>query len=633
MKWAQDEFTQFKDTRSEGAIFARRVFTAMIFVLVIFGVLVYRYYTLQVVYHKDYLTLSDQNRIQVRPKPPNRGLILDRKGKILAENRPSFTLSLVKERADDIEQVIEKVAELINVSGPDRENFYEALKQRRRPYQAVPLRYRLSQEEMALIAVNKYSLPAVQVDAQLVRHYPYGELFAHSVGYVGRINDKEIQEFTEQDFARYAGTHVIGKVGIEKYYESELLGQVGTEFIEANAHGRVLRVVREDSPVAGSDLRLHMDLALQHAATEGMNGRRGAVVAIDVRTGGVLASVSTPSYDPNLFVTGISFKDFKLLNESPDLPLFNRTIQGQYPPGSTLKPMLGLGGLQEQIVNFDTVIDDPGYYQLPNDERLYREWKKGGHGLNVDLEKAIVESCDVYFYDMAYRMGVDRMHAFGDQFGLGKKNEIDVPNERPGLWPSREWKKRARGVPWFPGNSLNMSIGQGDVLSTPLQLAVMTGALATRGQRYKPRLVASINGQAIAPTLVQQIEVYDEYWDYVLKSMEGVVHGRMGTARIISKKANYRMAGKTGTAQVVGIAQDEEYDRDKVGERNRDHGLFIGYAPAEAPEIAVAVIVENGEHGSTAAAPVARAVFDAYFESQKVVSNNINTLSKRKNNE
>ena len=616
MKWAPDEHHHFKDHRSESSIFTRRVLIAMTIVLFIFGGLISRFYILQVTYHKDYLSLSDRNRIQVRPMPPNRGLIYDRHGELLAENRPSFTLSIVKEHVKDLDGVITAIGKLIEVSETDVSNFEKALKQRRRPYQPIPLRYRLTQDEIALIAVNKYALKGVKVEAQLVRHYPYGDLFAHTLGYVGRINDRELKSFDERDYTRYAGTHSIGKIGLEKFYEDELLGLVGTEYVEANAHGRVLRVTREESPEAGQDIHLYLDRAVQQAAKDAMQERRGAVVAIEVDTGGILAMLSTPSYDPNLFVTGISYKNYKDLNESLDLPLFNRTIQGQYPPGSTLKPMLGLGGLQDQIVTYETTVPDPGFYQLENDERLYREWKKGGHQNPVDLSKAIIESCDIYFYDMAFRMGVDRMHAFGLKFGLGELTKVDVPSERRGLWPSREWKKRVRGLSWYPGNSLNMSIGQGDVLATPLQLAVMTGALATRGERYTPHLASKVGDKVIEPELVEAVDAYENHWDYIQLAMENVVHGRMGTAKKIARKANYRMAGKTGTAQVVGIAQDERYDREKVAERNRDHGLFIGYAPAENPQIAVAVIVENGESGSSAAAPVVRKVFDAYFESQ-----------------
>ncbi len=615
-----DEHRHFKDYKNEARLFQSRAIVSFVIVLVLFGVLIVRFYSLQIVHYDDYVTQSDSNRIQVQPIPPTRGLIYDRNGILLADNRASFALTIVKERAHDLEQTIDAVAALIEVDDNDRKNFYRALRQRRRPYESVALRYRLTEEEIARIAVNEYQLDGVEVEAQLVRHYPYGPLFAHTLGYVGQINERELSNFDPEEYRRYNGTHTIGKIGLEKFYEPLLLGDVGNAHVEVNAHGRVLRVLERTDPVPGQDLYLHLDVQLQQAGAKALEGERGAIVMIEVATGGVLAAVSTPSFDPNLFVTGISFKDYKELNESKDLPLFNRTIQGQYPPGSTLKPMLGLGGLHFGVVTPQWTIYDPGYYQLENDDRLYRDWKKWGHGKSVDLWQAVVESCDTYFYDLAVRMGIDRMHPVGVEFGLGAKTEIDIPNERSGLWPSRPWKRGARGLPWFPGDSLNVSIGQGDVLTTPLQLAVMTATLADRGHHRKPQIVARVNETANEPELVHHLIVEDRHWDFIGDAMEGVVHSVRGTAKIIAKDLPYQIAGKTGTAQVIGIAQDEEYDRDKVHARNRDHALFVAYAPADNPEVAVAVIVENGEHGSSTAAPVARAMFDTWFGMAKIPS-------------
>lgn len=614
MMWAQKELHQFKDHRREARIFAVRAAVSLVVVVILFGSLLGRYYKLQVIDYQDYATRSDRNRIHVRPIPPNRGLIYDNQGQLLADNRPTFTLSIVSERTGNLEATLDSLGRLITVTEADRESFLKRLKQRRRPFEAVPLRYRLTEDEISRIAVNEFRLEGVEIEAQLTRFYPKGELFAHTVGYVGRISERELSGFDEQTYERYSGTHSIGKIGLERYYEETLLGQVGSENIETNAHGRVLRTLEFTDPVPGKDLQLFLDSRLQQVAADQLNSRRGAVVAIEVDTGGVLAMVSAPSYEPNLFVNGISYKDYRALNESRDLPLFDRTIQGQYPPGSTIKPVLGLAGLQSQVVNFQTRISDPGFYQLENDERLYRDWKKGGHGRQVDLRQAIVESCDTFFYDMAFRMGVDRIHPFGDMFGLGERTRIDLPSERPGLWPSREWKRRVRGLHWFPGDSLNISIGQGDVLTTPLQLAVMTATIASRGTHLKPRLVKQIGSQDTAREVLDTLQVEPIYWDYVHSAMEGVVHTIRGTAHRIGRGVDYRMAGKTGTAQVVGIAQDEEYDADKLDERQWDHALYIGFAPVVAPKIAVAIIVENGEHGSSAAAPIARALFDRYFE-------------------
>ncbi len=620
MNWASTEHHRFKDHLNEAMVFARRIIFALMLVIVLFGVLIYRFYSLQITHYENYATMSDRNRIQVRPIAPNRGLVFDRSGELIAENRPSFALSIVRERVKNLEETIDRLSALIDIDEDDKISFYRYLKQRRRPYEPVPLRYRLTKEEIAILAVNKFAFQGIKIEAQLVRSYPRSELFAHTLGYVGRINEKELASFDEDDFNRYSGTRSIGKTGIEKYYENELLGEVGVEYIEANAHGRRLRLINEEQPEAGKDLHLFLDSSIQAAAVKTLGERRGALVAIEVASGGVLAMASTPSFDPNLFVTGISVKAYRGLNESLDLPLFNRTVQGQYPPGSTLKPMLGLGGLEAQIIDVDTQIKDPGFYQLENDERFYREWKQGGHGENVDLEEAIIESCDIYFYDLAFRMGVDRMHEFGVHFGLGEKTRLDIPSERSGLWPSRAWKKAVRGLDWYPGNSLNMSIGQGDVLATPLQLAVMTATLAAKGKRIKPRLVARIGDQVTELVEESNYQGYDQNWDFVHGSMHDVVHSVKGTAAPLGRKMSYKIAGKTGTAQVVGIAQGEKYDSESLTAANRDHTLFVGFAPAENPEIALAVIVENGEKHSATTFPVVKAVFDQYFKSQKALT-------------
>lgn len=606
------EHLKFKDHHNEARIFFRRGILIGVLILGLISILLVRFYSLQVVQHQDYVTQSDRNRVQVQAITPTRGLIYDRNGQLLADNRASYTLTLVKERITDMDASLKLLAELVTISDEDVAKFHKRSKQRRRPYEAVPLRFRLSEVEIAKLAVNEYRLTGIEVEAQLVRHYPFNALFAHSVGYVGRINEREQNAFSEEEDRLYNGTHSIGKIGLERQYESILLGQVGSQQVETNARGRVLRVLQRDDPQPGENLNLYLDANIQGKALEAMAGRRGAIVAIEVKTGGVLAMLSTPTYDPNLFVTGISFADYKALNKSNELPLFNRTIQGQYPPGSTLKPMLALGGLEAQVIDSRYSVRDPGFYQLEGEERKYRDWKKRGHGHRVSLHRAIVESCDVYYYDLAFRMGIDRMHVFGDQFGLGKRTGIDLPSERPGLWPSRRWKKALYGLPWFPGDSLNMGIGQGFVLATPLQLASMTATLASRGEMRPPRLVRSLGGMAVPVQTRNQVKASDRNWDLIGKAMTAVVHGPRGTAAKIRRNAKYKMAGKTGTAQVVGIAQDAEYDSAALAERQRDHALFIGYAPADNPVIAVAVIVENGEKSSVAAL-IARALFDQYI--------------------
>ncbi len=604
---------RFKDHQSETNLFARRILVSLLFVVVLFGCLIFRFYRLQVVSYEDYVTRSDSNRIQVQPIPPTRGMIYDRNGILLADNRASYYLSIVKERTKDLEKTIDTVASLIDVDARDRTNFQKALRLRRRPYESVPLRYRLTEEEIAQIAVNEYRLDGVEIEAELTRHYPFGELFGHVIGYVGRISEAEVAGFDEATYRNYSGTHNIGKTGLERFYEPHLLGGVGSEHIETNAHGRVLRVLDRIDPVPGKDLHLHLDMRLQQVATAAIGDRRGAVVAIDVASGGVVALVSVPSFDTNLFVTGISFDDYKALNESPDLPLYNRAIQGQYPPGSVLKPMLGVGGLAAGVIDPAYSIRDPGFFRPEGDSRIYRDWKKGGHGMKVDLRQAIAESCDTYFYDLSLRMGIDLMHPLGEAFGLGQRTGIDIPHERAGLWPSRQWKRGARGLPWFPGDSLNVSIGQGFVLTTPLQLAVLTSSLARRGTTLRPQVVARVGDEVQPAEEIGHWDAASVHWDYVVDAMEEVVHGARGTAKVSGRGASYRMAGKTGTAQVVGIAQGEDYDREKLRERQRDHALYIAFAPAEQPKLAIAVVIENGEHGSSVAAPIARTIFDAWF--------------------
>jgi penicillin-binding protein 2 len=602
-----------KDHHQEARIFSHRLLLVTLLILVLIGVLLARFYNLQVVNHQDYVTQSDRNRVQVQPLPPTRGLIYDSNGVLLADNRASFTLNIIKERVDGLEQTLTFLDQLLDLSDEELSKFNKRLRQRRRPYESVPLRYRLSEEEIAKLAVNAYRLPGVEVDGELVRDYPLGGLLAHSVGYVGRINDRELASFSEEEYQQYSGTHTIGKIGLEKRYEQQLLGQVGNQNVETNARGRVLRVLERTDPIPGKNLWLYLDSRLQQQAFDSLAGRRGAVVALDVKTGGVLAMVSTPSYDPNLFVTGISYKDYNALNRSVDLPLFNRTIQGQYPPGSTLKPMLGLGGLHHSVVDAQSSVRDPGYYQLEGEERLYRDWKREGHGHRVKLHQAIVESCDTYYYDLAFRMGIDRLYPFGSQFGLGQRTGIDIPSERKGLWPSRQWKREARGLPWYPGDSLNVGLGQGDVLTTPLQLASMMATMASRGERIQPKLVQCVAEQPVEQKRAQVEPILEHRWQTIEAAMRDVIHSYRGTAQSIRRGMDYQMAGKTGTAQVVGIAQGEEYDSEALAERQRDHALFVAYAPLSDPKIAVAVIVENGEKSSKAA-KVARQVIDRYLQ-------------------
>ncbi len=611
------ENQHFKDHQREAKLFRNRVLVMAIFMLALVCTLIYRYYDLQIVNYEEYATQSERNRVHVQPIPPTRGLIFDRNNELLADNKPSFTLSVISIDATELTTTIELLKTLIEITPSDLGKFYKAQKQRRHKLDPVPLRYRLTEDEIARLAVNQHLLDGVEVNAELVRNYPHADMFAHGIGYTGRISEKDMDSFTPEQLQRYSGTHAIGKSGIENSYEDILLGEVGSQNVETNARGRVMRVLDRIDPKQGSDLHLHLDTRLQETAVAAMQGRRGAVVAIDVKTGGVLAAVSNPGFDPNLFVTGISYNDYKSLNDDIDTPLFNRFLQAQYPPGSTIKPVIGLAGLHTGFTDVDRAISDPGFFTLPGSSRIYRDWSLaktgGGHG-RVNLKIGISQSCDTYFWDLGTRMGIDKMSEFGAHFGLGQLTGIDVPSERKGIWPSREWKRAAKGQAWYPGDTVNMSIGQGFVLATPLQLAVMVSTIANRGVRYKPQFVQRIGDKIHEPIIEETLEIKPAYWDAIFDGMAEVVHGQRGTARAyMSPGAEYRMAGKSGTAQVVAIAQNAKYNSAMLQERHRDHALFIAFAPLEDPKIAVAVMVENAEGGSSKAAPVARWMMDAYL--------------------
>ena len=609
----------FSDPARERRIFARRLIFSMFIMLVMGLTLISRYVDLQVNQFQNFATDSDNNRVHVRPAAPTRGVIYDRNGEILADNRPTSNLSIIRERTDDLGQLINKVGSLITLTDNDITRFYSRLK-RRKPFEPTPLKFNLTEKEQAILAVNQHILDGTKVSARLTRFYPKRDLFTHVVGYVGRINDRESKIINP---INYSGTDSIGKIGIEKFYEESLLGEVGSDHVETNARGRVMRVIDHVSPVAGNDLKLHLDSRLQQVAYEAFSGERGSLVAIEIETGGVLAMVSAPSYDANPFVSGISQKAYDALLNSEDKPMFNRSIRGQYPPGSTIKPLFGLIGLQSQSITTDTKIEDPGYFLMEGIERPWRDHnsERGGHGKGVDLAKAIIESCDVFFYKMGVKIGIDTLAISSQAFGLGKKTNIDLPGERSGIMPSRIWKKNARGASWFDGDTINVSIGQGFMLTTPLQLAVMTASIASRGDLIQPQIVKSINGVE-NPTIkvTESSKISDKHWNYIHESMRDVVHSNRGTARGINKDLTYNIAGKTGTAQVISINASDEYDRSKISERQWDHALFVAFAPAEDPKIAVALIVENGEHGSSAAAPIARTVIDTYIKS--VMSNN-----------
>ncbi len=606
------QLNQMQDWARETRItHGRGTVLAALMVLVMVGLL-YRYFSLQVIQNEEFRAQSDRNRIAVRTVAPTRGVIVDRSGNLLAVNQPSFTLAITPERAEDLDNVLITLSDLLGLTETDIELFKEARK-RRRPLSPVPLKYRLNDEELAVIAVNKHVLSGVSVLSELTRHYPEGDLLGHALGYVGRIG---IDDVDESEKEAYRGISHIGKVGLEAYYEDVLRGGLGVSRVETNARGVELDVIDRIEPVPGAELTLHLDIELQRVAAAAMGDMRGAVVALDPRTGGVLSAVSSPRYDPNKFVNGISFSDYAELRDSRDAPLLNRVIQGQYPPASTIKPMLGLAGLNRDLITIDTAIPDPGYYQLPGDPRRYRDWilrvRGTGHAEEMNLRDSIAQSCDVYFYELANRFGIDALAESLDDFGIGSVTGVDLPSEKRGILPSSEWKRRVIGSSWYGGETLIVGIGQGYMLATPIQLAVATTALATRGTAFKPTFVAAVDGTSVEPEPLLNVSAETAYWDEVFAGMVDTVSSVRGTAFGMRSGLTYSVAGKTGTAQVVGIAQDATYDEEALSEYQRNHGWFIAFAPVENPEIVLAVLTENSGGGSSAY-PVARAMLDYWM--------------------
>ncbi len=618
-------FERLKDYSRESITFTSRSAIAFGFVMLLMLVLIGRIYYLQVIEHDRYAAISENNRVQLQPVAPRRGLIYDRNGVLLADNRPNFSVTLLKEEVKDLEATLAELGQLIELNERDIERFRKRLNQRRRPHETVPLRFGLTEEEIARISLNYHRLPGVQVEADLIRYYPHGASLVHALGYVGRINERELSRVDAQN---YAATHYIGKLGIEKFYEDVLHGQVGFQKVETNARGRVLRVLERQDPVPGRDLQLSLDLRLQQFIESLLKNQRASIVAIEPKTGEILAMVSTPTYDPNLFVTGISSKDYSALRDSPDLPLFNRSLRGSYPPASTIKPVIALAALETKTLSAEDKVWDPGYYQITKNGRRYRDWKRWGHGW-VDLNDALAESCDVWFYEVGHKMGVDPMSEMLSKFGVGQDASLDQPEALTNFLPSREWKEGSRRLPWYPGDSINLSIGQGFLVMTPLQMATSTAIMANRGRWVQPRMLQGVieqpggEPQPYAPMLNRKEKPDDiqlknpQHWQQVIDGMVSVMHGPKGTARRSAAGASYTIAGKTGTAQVVGIAQDAVYDAEALEERHRDHALFVAFAPVEDPRIALAVVVENGGDrgggGSSTAAPVAREVLDAWL--------------------
>jgi penicillin-binding protein 2 len=611
---------EFKNVQREIYYFRLRLALSLGFVLLLLLILLARFVYLQAVMHGHFQTLAENNRISVAPIVPNRGLILDRNGVVLAHNYSGYTLEITPSKVADLEETINELATLVDIQPKDRKRFRKLLAESHN-FESLPIRNRLSDEEVARFAAQSYRFPGVEIRARLFREYPYGEGASHLIGYIGRINDSDLEKLEEDDnTANYRGSDYIGKTGIEQSYENELHGTTGVEQVEVDAGGRGVRVLSRTPPVSGNNLVLTIDAKLQQVAEQAFGDYRGALVAIDPNNGEVLAFISKPGYDPNLFIDGIDTDSWNELNDSPDLPLNNRAMRGQYPPGSTIKPFLALAGLYYKKRTPTQTIHDPGYFMLPGSSHHYRDWKPGGHG-SVDMFKAIVVSCDTYFYGLATELGINNMYAFLSQFGFGKKTGIDLEGEQSGLIPSEEWKQKRYKQQWYAGDTVSAGIGQGYDLVTPMQLAFATAVLANDGVAYRPHLLRQIrpsgetkpdDAKVVAEKPAFTLALNPEYFALVKRAMTAVTQPG-GTAAAAGAGAPYSFAGKTGTAQVVGMKQGEKYNAGKLSERNRDHAWFIAFAPVDKPKIALAVLVENGGHGGSTAAPIARKVLDYYL--------------------
>ncbi len=601
-----------KDNEVESRLFRQRAWIMALLVGLALLLLLGRYFYLQVREYSTYASLSENNRVHLEAVPPPRGIIFDRNGIILADNQPTFSLTINRDRSGDFAHTLSILAPLLDLNSTDIKRIRDKASTMHH-YEDVPVKLRLTDEDIARVSEQRYRLPGVNISVELARHYPFGAMLSHTLGYVSRISEAEQDNLDPES---YDGTQLIGKTGLEKYYENILHGRPGYQHVETNAHGQLIKVLERTPPVRGDDLTLFLDLNLQKIAYDGLGTHRGAVVAIDPATGGILAFVSTPGFDPNPFVGGIPTKLYQALRDDPDQPLYNRALQGVYPPGSTIKPFEGLGGVELGVIDWNWKISDPGYYHLAGDSHIFHDWKKGGHGI-VDLFNAVEQSCDTFFYQVGAKLGVDRFHDWMDQFGFGRKTGVDLVNERSGTLPSTAWKRKVFKAPWYPGEMLSVAIGQGYFTVTPLELATAVAMLANDGHILRPHLLRSVSGPYPYDPgnhSQGQIPIHDlANWQQIHVAMQAVVSGPHGTATGIGHNLQgYTIAGKTGTAQVRGL-NGQKYNAALTPERFKDHAWFIAFAPVEAPRIAVAVLVENGQHGGSAAAPIARRLFDYWL--------------------
>lgn len=611
--------TEFKNTEQELHRFRMRLSAAGIFVFICFGLLLARLLWLQAYKHVDYAAQAEDNRISIVPVVPNRGLILDRNGAVLARNFSAYTLEITPSKlATDLDTAIDELSKLVEIQPKDRKRFRRLLDEAKN-FESLPIRTRLTDEEVARFTVQRYRFPGVDIQARLFRQYPLGSVASHVIGFIGRINQAEARTIEDwEDSANYAGTSHIGKEGLEKSYEKQLHGSTGYEEVEVSAGGRAVRTLARTPATPGSNLILSIDIELQKVVEQAFGDRRGALIAIEPATGDILAYVSMPTFDPNLFVEGIDQQSWDELNNSPYRPMINRPLSGSYPPGSTYKPFMALAALELGKRTPEQAIRDPGYFIFGN--HRFRDDKEGGHGM-VDMYKSIVQSCDTYYYLLANDMGVDTMHDFMKPFGFGQKTGIDLEHERAGLLPSTEWKRNAFRRPeqkkWYAGETISLGIGQGANAFTPLQMANAMAILANNGVVMKPHLVKMVEDpisrekKLTVPKESYRIALKQENIDIIKNALVGVT--TEGTSARAFAKAGYVSAGKTGTSQVIAIKKNEKYDASKIAERHRDHSLYVAFAPADQPRIALAVIVENGGFGAAAAAPIARQALDYYL--------------------
>ncbi|TOA22023.1 penicillin-binding protein 2 [Vibrio parahaemolyticus] len=611
--------SQIRDYQAEARLFASRAIVAFFGIVILMGLLVANMYNIQVNQFQDYQTRSNDNRIKVVPIAPNRGLIYDRNGVLLAENRPVFNLELTPEKIKNIDATIQELQTILEITPEQIERFHRERKRTRR-FKSVPLLTQLNEKQVAVFSVNQYRFPGVEISATLKRYYPYGEVLTHVIGYVSRINDRDMQRLIrEEKDANYQATRDIGKLGIEKYYEDLLHGTAGYQEVEVNSRGRVIRTLKYVPPVPGKDIVLNLDINLQLYVHQLLDGRRGSAIVLDPRDNGVLAMVSSPSYDPNAFVHGISGKAYRDLLNDKNRPLVNRTTLGIYPPASTIKPFMAVAALQEGVITPNTTRNDPGYWRIPNsDTRPFRDWLRWGHG-RVDVIKSIEESVDTFYYQIAYDLGIDRISNWMMMFGFGDYTGIDIYEESKANMPTRDWKMSRHKTPWYKGDTIPVGIGQGYWTATPMQIAKATSVLVNNGAVSAPHLLKSTidNGDNFEEQETSEYVTYppiqnvpEKYWDIAKEGMRRVNHGTRGTARRSFYNMSYQTAGKSGTAQVFGLGENEEYNADEIAEHLRDHALFTGFAPFDDPKVIVTLVLENAGGGSSNGGPMARKIFD-----------------------